>query len=846
MSDKLFSIIVATYGRADTLEMTLRSLLAQEANVSFEVIVIDNNPPSETSSVAQSYESKFPRRVRYIREGTQGLSIARNAGVQSTRGDVIVFIDDDAVALPGWLQSLADTYLMYPHAACVGGKVALQLPETTPGWFDQTDIMGTFLSKHDYGSETRQIRNTEGIMGTNFSVTRETFLEVGLFRVDLGRVGPRLLSGEELDLCRRIQRAGRAVYYCGSAIVVHLVPQSRLKKRFFRKRAYWEGRTAGIVPGLLDGPTRFGWPPRESFVMIKDFANSLIYSLVANQPKAFKHEIAAWKRFGYMHQAFRSWMVTSRLPMTIKSISSRPKELNAHHDLFRSTTERKHLGTRMTRYLRGFMETAAPEVGEEVIGKRCFILAPHPDDEVLGCGGTIARTVRDGSAVWIAFLTDGRRGINGETADPATVRKAEAIKAAAALGVSSDRLFFFGCEDGRLVDNVNEVIAQTQQIVDSLGIDALFVPYRGDWHPDHRAAWTIGDAFRRNGTRVFEYPIWFGPWLWARLGWKSRLAALSHLRDVIHAVKVRVTEVADSKRRALAAYDSQVLAFARQPWGPAFLENFARNHEIFFVRPTTRDGRGLAYLVQAMTMFARAILPFEFRRRLRARSRALMQRPPIGRVQFGDFGRVTPISRGFGYARGQPIDRYYIEHFLVAHTSDIRGHVLEIGDREYTRRFGGDRVTRSEVLHVVEGNAKATIVADLSNAAHLATGSFDCIILTQTLHMIYDIHAATKTLHRILKPGGVILATFPGISQISRYDMDRWGECWRLTTLSARQLFEEIFSPPAVTVEAYGNVLVAVAFLHGLAVQDLRSADLNHRDQDYELNIAVRAVKPEA
>jgi len=215
----------------------------------------------------------------------------------------------------------------------------------------------------------------------------------------------------------------------------------------------------------------------------------------------------------------------------------------------------------------------------------------------------------------------------------------------------------------------------------------------------------------------------------------------------------------------------------------------------------------------------------------------------VGRVDFGSLRRTTPISRVWGSDRGLPIDRYYIERFLSVHAPDVRGHVLEIGTDAYTRRFGGDRVARSDVLFVAEGNPKATVVADLTHANHIPSGIFDCILLTQTLQYIYDVRAALKTLYRILKPNGILLATFPGISQISRYDMDRWGDHWRFTSLSSRRLFEELFPSAHVTVESHGNVLTALTFLHGLAAQELRQEELDFQDPDYEVLIAVRAVK---
>ena len=118
------------------------------------------------------------------------------------------------------------------------------------------------------------------------------------------------------------------------------------------------------------------------------------------------------------------------------------------------------------------------------------------------------------------------------------------------------------------------------------------------------------------------------------------------------------------------------------------------------------------------------------------------------------------------------------------------------------------------------------------------------MIVTQTLFLIYDIHAAVAHIWAALKPGGVLLATLPGISQVVRYDMDRWGDYWRFTTRSARQLFAEAFPAESVTVEAHGNVLTAVAFLHGLAAGELSCEELDYRDDDYQLLVTVHAVKP--
>jgi glycosyltransferase involved in cell wall biosynthesis len=208
----------------------------------------------------------------------------------------------------------------------------------------------------------------------------------------------------------------------------------------------------------------------------------------------------------------------------------------------------------------------------------------------------------------------------------------------------------------------------------------------------------------------------------------------------------------------------------------------------------------------------------------------------------GDVGSTTPISRAWGFERGLPVDRYYIERFLEGHAADIQGRTLEVGDDLYTVRFGGDRVERTDVLHDRDGNPKATIVVDLNAADHLQPELFDCIVFTQTLQFVYDVHAAVRTLHRLLSPGGVLLLTVPGTTQTGPDEYSgSW--YWSFTTHTVRRLLGEIFGAEQVGVEAYGNVLAAVALLHGLAVDDLPPGDLDRRDPQYEVVVAARAVR---
>jgi len=297
---------------------------------------------------------------------------------------------------------------------------------------------------------------------------------------------------------------------------------------------------------------------------------------------------------------------------------------------------------------------------------------------------------------------------------------------------------------------------------------------------------------------------------------KDRTMMLESALSVLSAER---RQVRDSRLR-------KALKRGRRVWkdyyGTLLLDDWRRS-------PRIRDMARILYLCprQVFAFVAKALL------------RGLPRRP----IRFGSFRRIAPISSRFGFDRGQPIDRYYIEGFLSAYAYAIKGCILEIGDDTYSQRFGASRITHQEVLHVVPGHPGATMIADLAHAPEIPSSYFDCIILTQTMHYIFDIRAAVATLFRILKPGGTLLVTVPGISQICRDQSDQESDCWRFTASSSSRLFSECFGRENVTVHTYGNVLASIAFLEGLASSDLTRDELDYRDPNYQLSIAVAARK---
>jgi SAM-dependent methyltransferase len=206
--------------------------------------------------------------------------------------------------------------------------------------------------------------------------------------------------------------------------------------------------------------------------------------------------------------------------------------------------------------------------------------------------------------------------------------------------------------------------------------------------------------------------------------------------------------------------------------------------------------------------------------------------------------RLRPVSDQWGVERGVPVDRHYIEQFLREHRGDVRGRVLEVKDPGYARMLDDGQVQQVDVLDVDPMNTNATLTADLAHADNLESAQFDCFILTQTLHIIYDIRAALGHAIRVLRPGGVLLCTVPAISRVNYENGGlQSGDYWRLTHAAVRRLFDEVLPATSTEITTYGNVAVCSAFLYGLAATEIPPEDLAFSDPWFPLIHCIRAVK---
>jgi SAM-dependent methyltransferase len=211
-------------------------------------------------------------------------------------------------------------------------------------------------------------------------------------------------------------------------------------------------------------------------------------------------------------------------------------------------------------------------------------------------------------------------------------------------------------------------------------------------------------------------------------------------------------------------------------------------------------------------------------------------------VDFGDLERDTPFSKKFGYDRGGPVDRIYIEKFMAENAHYVKGNVLEIGDNDYTIKYGGQNVLKSDILHINHENPNATIIGDLTKLSEVADNTFDCIILTQTLHLIFNFQDALITCRRILKPGGCLLLTVPGLANI---DHSEWGSIsyYNFTTNLMERVCKDIFPNDNSEVKHYGNILTVTAYLYGLGVPEINPKHFDIDDYHYQLTISTKIIK---
>jgi len=266
--EDIISVIICTFNRADTIKSTIQSLLTQAlSNNEYEIIIVDNGSTDHTRSAVEELQQKGVSHLFYVSEVRQGLSIARNKGILLSKGEVLAFIDDDAIAHKEWLASIAETFATTERVDAMGGPIepygALRLPSWFPG------RLTSHLSIIDYGKEPIFLKYPRYPFGTNMAFRRSVFEKVGLFDEQLGRIGlTSFQTGEETDLFFRIEQSGGVIYYKPSAVVYHIIHPERVHDTWLCHQTYWIGISSAIIERKFMKPLNVLWKGLISVALI--------------------------------------------------------------------------------------------------------------------------------------------------------------------------------------------------------------------------------------------------------------------------------------------------------------------------------------------------------------------------------------------------------------------------------------------------------------------------------------------------------------------------------------------------------------------------------------------------
>ncbi|CAD5982387.1 Glycosyltransferase AglG [Planktothrix tepida] len=298
MSQPLISAIICTHNREQYLGLAIDSLLQQDFP-EFEVIVVDN---ASTDGTRQVVEARLPHaKLRYIYEPITGLSVARNTGAKIAQSPILAYLDDDAIATPQWLRVLYSAYENHPKLAIAGGKVTLIWPEgiTSPLWL--SDNLAGNLGVYNLGEQWVDIKNP-GLTprGLNYSIRRSFLEKIGGFDINLGRVGKRLLSNEELQMTELALQDGWQVAYIPEALVAHHVAPERVNRSWFMERGWWQGISECYREQLAgrDGMIQLG---RGGERILRGLYKTIKY--FGNPALRFDNFVYAYGQIGYLSAA---------------------------------------------------------------------------------------------------------------------------------------------------------------------------------------------------------------------------------------------------------------------------------------------------------------------------------------------------------------------------------------------------------------------------------------------------------------------------------------------------------------------------------------------------------------
>jgi glycosyltransferase involved in cell wall biosynthesis len=289
------SIIICTHNRSSYLGKCLNSLFNQNIRDRCEVLVIDNASTDQTKKLILT----FPQ-VKYFYEESLGLSHARNRGLKESQGEILAYLDDDALPEKGWGESLYEVF-KDERVSCAGGPIKPIWEAPRPRWLHQN--LECFLTILDYGKEAFFLEKKKNLFGANFAIRKNDLISLGGFNPLLGRKGKSLISGEEAFIQESLRRNKKKILYHPGIVVSHHVAKDRLEKKWFQERLFQEGLSNAIIE---QQEKNYIWPMR-FLLSLRKFASFLssprellALTFPAKSPSLFNHRCLAQIRLGYI------------------------------------------------------------------------------------------------------------------------------------------------------------------------------------------------------------------------------------------------------------------------------------------------------------------------------------------------------------------------------------------------------------------------------------------------------------------------------------------------------------------------------------------------------------------
>jgi len=290
------SIIVCTYNRQELLKESIISLQAQTfPHEMYEIIVVDNNSTDSTREMIEAFAVASPVNIKYLFEPRQGLSYARNSGIDTAQGDIVVFTDDDIEADPLWLAEIVAAFES-PVVVCAGGPLRPIWLIDRPDWLTDNLLNYLAVSEFEPARESGEFTYPNYPWGANISFRKDVFNEVGMFPENLGRKGGSLLSNEEINLCRKIEVTGKRIQFVAGAVIHHKMQPDRLKKLWFYHRTFHQGRSDAILDIAL------GY----DLSRLKNLCSTGIWSYTSTDNKSFEVRCARKQTIGYLSEMLAS------------------------------------------------------------------------------------------------------------------------------------------------------------------------------------------------------------------------------------------------------------------------------------------------------------------------------------------------------------------------------------------------------------------------------------------------------------------------------------------------------------------------------------------------------------